>query len=79
MQDKHLLTLSRLALAYKNAAIAHEAAVAEEARVCAELGPDDPDVAGPTPQSLARYHHNTTAHAMGVFERALLFAARHLH
>lgn len=69
--------LDKLALAYKNAAIEHEAALAEEARVRAELGPDDPD-AWPTPQSLARYRRETAAHAMGVFERALLFAARHL-
>lgn len=34
--------LNKLALAYKNAAIEHEAAVAEEARVCTELGPDEP-------------------------------------
>lgn len=69
--------LEKLARAYKNAAIEHDAAVAEEARVCTELGSDDPDV-WPTLQSLARYRRETAAHALGVFERALLFAARHL-
>lgn len=68
--------LEKLVHLYRGAVIEHESAVAEEARVCAALGPDDPE-AWPTPQSLVRYRRCAAAHTLGVYERALIFALNH--